>query len=92
MPFEGQALRVRGGLRRRDKVFLAALAGAGATAVIVGALLASGGSHSGKCVSFTLASTMGGATTTKCGAAAKAFCRAQAADVKIAELCRREGF
>jgi len=52
----------------------------------------SGSSEAG-CVTVTLASTMGGATIHKCGAAAARFCRQErSGDPQIASACRRGGY
>jgi hypothetical protein len=94
VPFEGQALRSRTGLRRRDKAFLAALVSAAVVATGVEAYLhvSRDGSAAARCVTVTLASTMGGATIHKCGADAVRFCREQAGNPQIAAACRREGY
>ena len=94
MPFEGQALRSRTGLRARDKGFLAALAAAAMVGSGVGAYLHFGReSSAANCVTITLASTMGGSTIHKCGAAAARFCReAGPTPPQVAAACRREGF
>jgi hypothetical protein len=80
-------------LRRRDKAFLYGLTTAGVAAALGGwAFSSGGGSPGGKCVSVTVASTMGGAAITRCGTAAVAFCRENASDARIAVACRKEGF
>jgi hypothetical protein len=93
VPFEGQALRSRTGLRPRDKGFLAALAAAAVVASGAEAYLHLGRHHrAASCVTITEASTMGGSTIHRCGAAAVRFCReAGPTDPRVAAACRRIG-
>jgi hypothetical protein len=94
VPFEGQALRSRTGLRPRDKGFLAALATAAVVASGVEGYLHFGhDSSAATCITVTIPSTMGGATIHKCGAGAARFCRENGpADPQVASACRRQGF
>jgi hypothetical protein len=94
VPFEGQALRSRTGLRPRDKGFLGALATAAVIGSGVGAYLHfSHESSAATCVTIVVPSTMGGATIHRCGADAARFCRANGlTDARVATACRRGGF
>jgi hypothetical protein len=97
MPLEGHWRRVQTPLDRRDKrlvVLLAVLAVALAAGGGLYAAFARSSSRSDAgCVVVKVASTMGGATLRNCGAAAVAFCRAQAPlHVEIAAACRRRGY
>jgi hypothetical protein len=92
VPVEGQQ---KTPVRPRDLWFLAALATAAVVAVAVGAYLhfTRASSSEAGCVTVTLASTMGGATIHKCGAAAVRFCREQGSgNPEIAAACRRAGY
>jgi hypothetical protein len=96
VPVEGQWRRVHTPLGRRDRRVIAA--------VVVVALLAAGGglgaylsrpggTSDAGCVVVTLASTMGGGTTRRCGADAVAFCRTEGPrNSTIAAACRRAGY
>ena len=80
-------------LTRRDQGFLGALAVTGIAASIGGFLYSSGSSSSANCVSVTIASTMGGATIHKCGAAAATWCHEERpSNAQIAAACRRAGY
>jgi hypothetical protein len=95
VPVEGQALRVRTALRRRDKAFLGALATAAVVASGVEAYVhwSRDGSAATRCITVTIPSTMGGATIHRCGAGAVRFCRdAAPTDPTVAAACRRQGF
>jgi hypothetical protein len=82
-------------LRPRDIRFLAALAVVAVVAASIGLYVqfTRPGSSEAGCVTVTLASTMGGATIHKCGAAAARFCRDErSADPAIEAACRRGGY
>jgi uncharacterized membrane protein len=96
VPVEGQWLRARTPLSRRDKRLLAVTTGLAAIAAsAAGAFYAthpSGRSDAG-CIVVNVASTMGGAEVRNCGAAAHAFCRSQGrVDRAVAAACRKQGF
>jgi len=91
MPAEAARLTRRIG--RRDRRFLAALAGAGAAGTAVAALFVTHGEAStprSDCVTLDQAGVMGGGTWRFCGVAAITFCRQNAAnDSALADRCRR---
>ncbi len=94
MPVEGQQ---KTPLRPRDIRFLATLAAAALAAAAIGAYVhfTRASSSEAGCVNVTLASTMGGATIHKCGAAAARFCRLDLAgpgSTQVAAACRRAGY
>ncbi len=96
MPVEGQWRRANTPLGRRDKRLLAAAALVAVAAAVVLAVAyavrPAAPSNAG-CVVVDVPSTMGGARVRSCGAAARAFCRAQGGrDDTIAAACRRQGY
>ncbi|MGZ4359045.1 MAG: hypothetical protein ACXVZO_00740 [Gaiellaceae bacterium] len=96
MPVEGRARRLQTPLGRADRRFIALIGCAGAIA-IGGTVYAYAGQAPSPvrpgCVSATIASSLGGATVTSCGGAARRFCRVRSArDHEIAAACRRQGF
>ena len=92
MPVEGQQRRPLG---RRDRIVIGVVACAAAIAVGAGSyayVSGSSGSSDAGCVTVTLPASLGGETIRRCGAAAVAFCRAEATRNRtIAEACRRAG-
>ncbi len=97
MPVEGQWRRARTPLGRRDRVALLAIAGVAALAGLGGGLYAAlGPSSTGSgegCVVVTVPSTIGANRIERCGAAARRFCRNDAAgNTQIADACRRAGY
>ena len=97
MPVEGQWERSQTPFSRSDKRLLWA---AGLVAVVVIGVASafyltrssSTPAMSG-CLVAVVASTMGGARLTVCGAAAHMFCAAHGGkDARIATACRRQGF
>jgi hypothetical protein len=79
VPVEGQWDRVRHPLPSREKRFLAVIAIVSVLVLVAGnayALTRPAHSDAG-CVVMTFASTMGGATVTHCGTAAKTFCQSE---------------
>lgn len=96
MPVEGQWRRTGTALTRRDKLALAAFLGVATLAVAVSSVVyltrAAHPSRAG-CVAVTIASTMGGAQTRRCGSAAHSFCRTEGrADATVAAACRKQGY
>lgn len=93
MPAE--AARFTRRIGRRDRRFLAALAGAGAAGAAVGVLFASHGSAAiprDDCVTLDQAGVMGGGTWRFCGADAIAFCKQHSSDDQtLADRCRLLG-
>ncbi|HUZ82058.1 MAG TPA: hypothetical protein VMU73_07410 [Gaiellaceae bacterium] len=93
MPAEAARLTRRFG--RRDRRFLAAVAGAGAASAAFAAFFVPHGAAStprSGCVTLDQAGVMGGGTWRFCGADAVAFCRRHAAETSVlAERCRRFG-
>src|SRR5438094_9881720 len=95
MPVEGQWERARTPLSRRDKILLAAFAGAVAIAAAVALIVASGkpARSDRGCIRVTLITTLGGAPSRKCGQAARAFCRDEGATKgDYATACRSAGY
>jgi hypothetical protein len=92
MPVEGQQRRPLG---RRDRIVIAVVVCAAALAAGVGGYVyvgRSSGSSDEGCVVVTLPASLGGETIHRCGAAAVAFCRAEAPrNGKVADACRRAG-
>jgi len=94
MPVEKQAERLGAPLGRRDRRFLAVLGLVTALAILAGAVYAAtrGGDPAGeRCFTATYASSVGGATVHRCGAAAVYFCRVNVGVAEIAAACRRAG-
>jgi type II secretory pathway component PulM len=96
MPLEGHWERQRSELRPREKRILAAVAAIVVVAVIA-VVLAVGGGSGARCVSVTTASSTGGATLSRCGAAARDWCRSSAAGsdqfaAALRKSCRRAGY
>ncbi len=97
MPVEGQWERSHTPFSRSDKRLLGAVC---LLAVVVIAAVSafyltrsSSTPAAGNCLVADVASTMGGARLTVCGAAAHSFCAAHGGkDARIASACRREGF
>ena len=93
MPAE--AARFTRRIGRRDRRFLAALAGVGAAGIAFGAgFVAHGGASTPRsdCVAFDQAGVMGGGTWRFCGADAVVFCRRHATESRtLADRCRRLG-
>jgi hypothetical protein len=93
MPAEASRFTRRVG--RRDRRFLAALAGAGAVGVAFGAGFAAYGGTStprADCVSLDQPGVMGGGTWRFCGADAVTFCLQHAAESStLTDRCRRLG-
>ncbi len=96
MPVEGQWERSHTPFSRSEKRLLAVAGLIAAVAVAVGAafyLTRSSAPVAGNCVVADVASTMGGARLTVCGAAAHSFCATHGGrDARIAAACRRDGF
>ena len=93
MPLEGQAERVRTPLRTSDRRFLGLLGAVALVAIAAGLAYAlSRPAATGRCVSFTIAESVGGATVHKCGAAARRYCRLEASEPQAVQACRRAGY
>jgi hypothetical protein len=95
MPVERQAERLGTPLRARDRRFLSALGLVTVLAILAGAVYAAtrAGTPAGeRCFTATYASSVGGATVHRCGAAAVHYCRVDAVVPQVAAECRRAGF
>ena len=95
MPVEKQAERLSTPLGRRDRQFLLAIGIATVVAILAGAVYAAtrSGSPAGeRCFTAIYASSVGGATVHRCGAAALHYCRIDAVVPQVAAACRRAGF
>jgi hypothetical protein len=90
-----EAARFTRRIGRRDRRFLAALAGVGAAGVAFGAgFVAHGGASTPRsdCIAFDQAGVMGGGTWRFCGSNAVTFCRQHATESSsLADRCRRLG-
>jgi hypothetical protein len=90
-----EAARFTRRIGRRDRRFLAALAGLGAAGIAFGAgFVAHGGTSTPRsdCITLDQAGVMGGGTWRFCGADAVTFCEQHAAESStLADRCRRLG-
>jgi hypothetical protein len=91
MPAESTRLARR--VRRRDRVFVAVVAGAALVGTPAAIVLADRSSDPpAGCVSVLRPGFMGGQTTTWCGKQAVEICRSRGAkDAELGKACRREG-